>query len=265
MRGLLDGDEAIFKAAVIKQEDVDWDNEDGDVITRPPTLREAKRSLVNIVEAWLRAADCDELTFVVSPPARGLFRRGLAPTYKSGRGEKPEHYAELEAWAIDRWGGVWFPGLEADDTMGHLSGPGRTIISSDKDMKTVPGRLYVPKSGKVGVISPDRADYQWMYQTLIGDTTDGFSGCTGCGDKGAREILDRHAHMRDWWPEVVARYRVPKVGRYASFPSQCERDALVQAQLARILRPNEYDPKTGAVAYACGPHPITFNAHELAR
>lgn len=264
MRGLLDGDEAIFKAAVIQKEDVDWESEDGSV-SRPPTLREAKQTLVSMVDSWLRAAECDSMTFVISPPTRGLFRRGLFPTYKSGRGEKPEHYAALEAWAIERFEAVWYPGLEADDTMGVLSGKGTTIISSDKDMKTVPGRLYVPKSGKVGTISPERADWQWMYQTLMGDSTDGFAGCTGCGPKGAETLLDRFSTMRDWWPEVVARYRQPKTGKYRDFPAQDEADALTQAQLARILRPNEYDPKGGGVFYRCGPHDISFNAHTLAR
>ncbi len=140
MIGLLDGDEAIFKAAVIQVEETDWDSEEGSV-SRPPTLREAKRTLVSMVDSWLKAAECDELTFVVSPPTRGLFRRGMAPDYKSGRAEKPEHYKDLEAWAMDRWSAVWYPGLEADDTMGFLAGKGTTIISSDKDMKTVPGRL----------------------------------------------------------------------------------------------------------------------------
>jgi len=265
VKGLLDGDEAIYKAAVIKKEDVDWDSEDGAAVSRPPTLKEAKRTLVDMVGSWLHAAGCDKLTFVISPPTRGLFRRGLFPSYKSGRSEKPEHYAALEAWAIERFEAIWYPGLEADDTMGVLAGKGTTIISSDKDMKTIPGRLYVPKSGKVGTISPERADWQWMYQTLMGDSTDGFSGCTGCGPKGAEALLDRFTTMRDWWPEVVARYRMPKTGKAKDFPRQDETDALIQAQLARILRPNEYDPATGEVSYRCGPHDISFNAHAIAK
>lgn len=262
MKALFDGDEAIFKAAVIKQEDVDWDT--GETTLSPPTLKQAKRTLVNLVEAWCRRADCDDMTFVVSPPVRGLFRRGMAPYYKSGRAEKPEHYSELEAWAIERWDAVWHKGLEADDTMGILAGKDTTIISSDKDMKTVPGRLYVPKADKVFTITPERGDHWWMMQTLMGDSTDGFDGCIGCGPKGAEELLYGGSSMRDWWPIVEDKFAAQKTGKYRAI-TQTRADALLQAKLSRILRPNEFDPATGEVRYAVGHHKVSFNAYVLAK
>jgi len=262
--GLLDGDEAIYKACVIPVEEIDWDSEDGDGFTkRPPTLKEAKRCLVDLVEAWLAKAGCDELTFIISPPERGLFRRGLFPTYKSGRSAKPECYAELEAWAVKRWKGVWYRGLEADDTMGVLAGPGTTIISTDKDMMTIPGRLYRPKHDKVMTITQDRADHWWMTQTLTGDTTDGFDGCVGCGAVGAETVLLGGSGMRHWWPEVVRRFEQPKTGKYRGVV-QTHQDALIQAQLSRILRPGEFNPDTGDVSYRIGKHEIKFNAYVLA-
>lgn len=264
MIGLFDGDEAIFKAAVIKQETINWDDEDGEATTAPPTLKQAKRTLVNLVDAWLAAANCDDITFVISPPERGLFRRGFAADYKNGRAPKPEHYAELEAWAIKRWSAVWYPGLEADDTMGILAGKGKTIISSDKDMKTVPGRLHVPKSGKTMTITPDRADHWWMMQTLMGDSTDGFAGCVGCGPTGAENVLLGGASMRDWWPLVEDKFAAQKTGKYRLI-TQTRADALQQAKLSRILRPGEFDKDSGGVQYRVGHHKVSFNAYALAR
>ncbi|MDM0006460.1 hypothetical protein QTI51_09530 [Variovorax sp. J22G73] len=262
MRALLDGDEFIYKACVSKVEEVNWDTGESESVL--PTLRQAKRKLVDTVDYWVRTTEADQMVFVVSPPERGLFRRGLFPGYKSGRNEKPEIYSELEAWAIDRWDGKWYPGLEADDTMGVLAGKGTIIVSSDKDMKTVPGRLAIPKSGKFMTITQDRADHWWMMQTLMGDSTDGFAGCIGCGPKGAEEVLLNGTNMAEWWPEVERRFELPKTPKYRDFP-QSAKDALTQAQLSRILRPNEYDPKGGGVFYRIGKHDISFNAHTLAR
>ncbi|KAF1049340.1 hypothetical protein [Xylophilus sp.] len=259
---LIDGDEAIYKACVIKREEVDWDS--GECATRLPTLEEAQETLVSLVESWRDSAGAVDLTFVVSPPERGLFRRGLFPAYKSGRGEKPVIYAGLEAWAIERWDAVWYRGLEADDTLGVLAGKGAVICSSDKDMKTIPGRLYSPKAGRSVTITPDRADHWWMTQTLMGDSTDGFAGCIGCGPKGAEDTLLGGSRMSEWWPEVVRRFERPKAGKHRDV-AQTAQDALVQAQLSRILRPGEYDPSTGDVRYRVAHHRIEFNAHDIAR
>ena len=82
------------------------------------------------------------------------------------------------------------PRLEADDCMGILSThktlvPGeRIIVSNDKDMQTIPGLLFNPaKDKKPRRISELEADRFFMYQTLVGDTTDGYPGCYGIGPK----------------------------------------------------------------------------------
>jgi 5'-3' exonuclease len=200
---------------------------------------------------------------VLSPRDRKLFRRGLYPAYKGERGEKPAHFWQLDDYLREQHPCVAYPGLEADDTMGLLSGPGQIIVSSDKDMKTVPGPLYNPGKKTKGVISQSRADWQWMYQTLMGDSTDGFGGCLGCGPTNAEAVLDEATSLGGWWPLVVERFKKPKTKRYADQP-QSMADAFLMAKLARILRPGEYDPATGEVRYAIHKLPITFNAHDLA-
>lgn len=258
---LIDGDELIFKACAGTNEEVDWDT--GDIAKVSFTFKEARAAVERMLEAWVDAAGADDYLVVLSPRDRKLFRRGLYPAYKGERGEKPDHFWKLDAFVRDNHESLDYPGLEADDTMGLLSGPGQIIVSSDKDMKTVPGPLYNPGKKQKGVISQARADWQWMYQTLMGDSTDGFGGCTGCGPTGAEALLADATTVDAWWPLVLERFLKPKTKRYADFP-QGERDAVLMAQLARILRPGEYDPKTGDVSYRIARRLITFNAHHLA-
>jgi hypothetical protein len=93
--------------------------------------------------------------------------------------------------------------------------------------------------------------------------TDGFGGCIGCGPAGAETLLAEANSLDGWWPLVVDRFCKPKTKRYAAFP-QDTRDAYLQAKLARILRPGEYDPRTGTVSYVLAGRAINFNAHDLA-
>lgn len=269
MHALLDGDEAIFKAAVVTEDDVDWDDVGGGAIRRAATFEECRRALDNIVRGWCNAVLADfefqDFTFVLSPANRLLFRRGMDPTYKSGRSDKPEHYWALEAYAREAYPCVEMPGLEADDVMGVLQGPGKIIVSQDKDMKTVPGDLYITSKQLKTKITRERADWWWMMQTLMGDSTDGFPGCTGCGPKTAEKILAEGSTLREWWPDIERQYQLPKSGRVRHLPPQTASDALLQAKLSRILRPGEYDPKTGDVFYTVAHHNVRFNAHDLAQ
>lgn len=260
---LIDGDEAIYKATVIKVEDTDWEAET--ITSRPPTFEEACEALGRIVDAWVQAVDADEYVFCLSPKERGLFRRGIYPDYKQARGEKPEQYKPLEEWCHENLPVVWYPGLEADDVMGVLSGEGKVICSNDKDMKTVPGRLYITGKQQLVTITPSRADWQWMYQTLMGDSTDGFGGCIGCGPKTAEKILDDCTNLRSMVHEAVRLYEAPKKGKYKDVV-QTAQDFRIQTALARILRPSDYNPTTGDVRYAIpGQKDISFNARSFAQ
>lgn len=262
---LIDGDEAIYKATVIKVEDTDWEAET--ICDRPPTFEEALAAFDRIVTAWTDAAGCDSAILCLSPRERGLFRRGIYPQYKGARGEKPEQYKPLEDWLHENRSEeiVWHPGLEADDVMGFMSGLGFVIVSNDKDMKTVPGKLYITGKQQLVTITPSRADWQWMYQTLMGDSTDGFNGCLGCGPKTAEKVLDEcQGSLHDMVRAGVEQYTAPKKGKYRDV-TQTPGDFRQQAVLARILRPSDYNPETGDVHYAIpGLKDISFNARDKA-
>lgn len=257
---LIDGDEAILKACVIGVEDPFAD--EGEESRLPPTLDDAKRTLRRMVEGWAEKVRADDLILCLSPDDRKLYRRGIYPAYKGGRGEKPAHFWELVAWAKARWEFEIIPGLEADDVMGLLSGEDRVIVSSDKDMKTVPGRLYNPKTDTTSLITPARADWQWMHQTLTGDTTDGYAGCIGIGPKTATEILDCATSIAGWWPAVVQTFETPKRGKYRDI-RQTRKDAFIQAALARILRPGDY--QDGVIRFRAGATEFNFNVSDLIR
>jgi DNA polymerase I len=134
--------------------------------------------------------------------------------------------------------------LEADDVMGILmtdpdTGYENILYSQDKDLLTIQGLHLNLTDNIIYEITEQEADRMWMFQTLVGDTADGFKGCSGSGKKDAEKILalvdektKGKASLADYWKAVVARYT--KAG-------YSKEDAIIQARLARILRASDYD------------------------
>lgn len=115
----------------------------------------------------------------------------------------------------------------------------KCVWSFDKDFKTIPCKFAKGSpDGKItkSVIGKDAADWWFMYQTLIGDVTDGYTGCKGIGDKKARKLLGAigEKQLSEMWKIVVDTYE--KAGLTAE-------DALTNARMARILRAEDYDFK----------------------
>jgi hypothetical protein len=172
----------------------------------------------------------------------GNFRKAILPTYKGNRAstKRPLVLRAIREWMIEDLGAYFRPGLEGDDCMGILAtvkgGGERVIVSIDKDMKTVPGLFCRdPSTSGIIEISEAEADYWHLFQTLTGDTTDGYSGCPGIGPKKAEAILspwDAEVDIPTMWKQVVKTYE--KAGL-------SEAEALVQARVARILRASDYD------------------------
>jgi DNA polymerase-1 len=104
----------------------------------------------------------------------------------------------------------------------------KIIISEDKDMLTIPGKLY--RGGELLTIAPDQAQYYHMFQTLTGDPTDGYAGCPGIGPKTAEKILQGAPEA--YWGVVLQAYE--KAGLTAD-------DALLNARMAYILQHHNYN------------------------
>ena len=119
--------------------------------------------------------------------------------------------------------------LEADDAMGIYATehPGNIIVSPDKDMRQIPGKLYNLETTQ-DITAEEGA--QWHYiQTLAGDQTDGYSGVPGIGVKRAETLFNKEGYS---WATVVKAF---------TDKGLTEDDALLNARLARILTIDDYD------------------------
>jgi DNA polymerase-1 len=169
------------------------------------------------------------------------WRMSVLHTYKRQRANvrKPLVLKPIRQWMLDKLQAAMRPTLEGDDVMGiyatwvGLKGD-KIIVSIDKDMKTIPGLYLRTLDDDVEQITEDEADYFHMYQTLMGDATDGYSGLPGVGPKKAMAILEE-VPPSECWAAVVAAYAAKGLG---------EQEALTQARVARILRASDYDFKT---------------------
>jgi DNA polymerase-1 len=115
----------------------------------------------------------------------------------------------------------------------------KELTDLDKDFKTIPCKFHragVAGKDKSEKITPEVADWWFMYQTLIGDRVDGYEGCKGIGDKTARKILGEAGEktLAEMWQLVVETYKSKGFS---------EKDALKNARMARILRAEDYDFK----------------------
>lgn len=174
------------------------------------------------------------------------FRCDCYPQYKQKRlaVRRPATLETVKAFYAKRYETYQRSRLEADDCMGILAThetlvPGeKIIVSADKDMKTIPGLLFNPRSNKrkPTLISELEADRYFMEQTLTGDSTDGYPGCRGVGEKSPFVAAVREAkNLQAMWHVVV--------GAYLSHGLSPE-DALAQARCARILRASDWDFQT---------------------
>jgi DNA polymerase-1 len=228
---LVDADVPLYKAAFASEVETDWGN---DVWTLHGNMAQAKEIFNQEIDD-IRAAFPPDSHVVLCLSDSSNFRKGLMSTYKDNRKNvrKPLLLKALRAWVDDMDEAVCSPTLEADDILGLLSHlPGHIMVSIDKDLKTVPGQHYNPSFPDDGVytVTPDEAHYNHMYQTLCGDSTDGYKGCPGVGPVAAAKLLD--VPVDNMWAAVQLAFSKKGINR-------C--DALVQARLARILRGDEHD------------------------
>lgn len=193
-----------------------------------------------------REAGCGRLVLCVG--SRQNWRKRLEPSYKANRigRKKPLGYWALIEHLRKEHDVREHDWLEADDVIGLLhTGPEfkafgveTIVISNDKDFLQLPGKLYDfhDPSPRVREISRDEADLNHLVRALAGDTSDGYKGARGVGEKGAMDAFARknpHESIED-----VALRTFLEAGHDKAY-------AELQCQLARVLRHGEYDPETG--------------------
>ena len=250
---LIDADILVYEAAHLAQKDgLDWD---GDGFASPEaSFPEARNILEAAFEGIVQATEADTMILALTDSRREInFRRGVWPAYKAhrdptkdGKGkDRPILFSALRQFMRDNYVVKQKPGIEGDDTLGIMATMGIecTIASVDKDLDTVPGLHYNWRKSDQGVyeVTPAEAVYNHMYQTLCGDSTDGFPGCPTIGPKRAKVVLEGALEGYEDWPKPAAMWR-EVVEAYAK-KDLTEDDAIVQARCAFILQSSHWDFK----------------------
>jgi 5'-3' exonuclease len=233
---LIDADILAYQAAAGAEQPIKWDD---DLWTLHASEEEAQAKFHDMVNGLMDKCEADRFVLVFSDSAN--WRKDVLPTYKSNRAgtRKPMVLRAIREWAMASYTFQMRPTLEGDDLIGIMA-TGNQIIkgdkiicSLDKDFKTIPGRHYNFGRDEFFKIDEEQAAYWHMIQTLTGDSTDGYTGCPGCGPKTAEKILAPLV-PDDYWQAVVKAY---------SAAGLSEEEALVQARVARICRASDYDFK----------------------
>ena len=225
MKLLIDADFIVYKACAAAESEVDFGD---DVILVTSNFSDAlsatNRELTKIKN---KLGSFSSMILFFSDSEN--FRKKILPEYKGHRNrKKPCGYKRIINQLKTEYKVIIKPTLEADDSMGIYATkyPGNMIVSPDKDMKQIPGRLY--NFDDTFTITHEEGGKWHLIQTLAGDQTDGYGGVSGIGVKRAVSLFEDKGYS---WQTVIE-----------AFDNDIE-DALVNARLARILTVDDYDFK----------------------
>ena len=265
---LIDGDVIAYQVAATNQTDIDWGDETTSTVL---TEEQAKAQVDHEVARLLELLEADEAILCLTDGVN--FRMEVLPSYKSNRKDvvRPLLLPAMRKHILDNHKSYLRPTLEGDDCMGILATHptlikgDKVIVSIDKDMKTIPTKVYNPNHDEDGIvdISEEEANWWHLFQTITGDTTDGYKGCPNAGKVKAIDILANPYLLipyeyefskgakagttetrwtkeptDDVWKAIVSLYEQQGL---------TEDDALAQARVARILRSCDFDFKTKQV------------------
>lgn len=234
---LLDADMLVFRACAACETPIDWDIDCTTLhcehAAAEAVIDETVLTYVDRVLNHLKHEGNYEIVMCFSDSEN--FRKKILPTYKMNRAgkRKPLGYYKVVEWVKENYKCCQKPTLEADDCIGilaTLNPDNHIIISGDKDFKTIRGRFYDFIRDTFYETTEEEANYNHLFQTLVGDVADNYKGCPSIGAVTAKKILDK----APTWEAVVEQF-VKK--------NLTEDDALVQARIARILRAEDYDFK----------------------
>lgn len=212
---------------------------------------QAYTQVIHVIEEMTETVRCETALVCLSDSSSNCFRKNLYPPYKENRKGKRrpallEPLRQMVLSSEEWYGKLAIKNLEADDVCGITTGimkdQGRraVVVSYDKDLMTVPGKVWDPKPTKGGRqreivdVTEEDADRAFFKQTLTGDTADNYPGCPGIGPVKADAALDNCYSQLDMWEAVVECFESKGL---------TEEDALVQARLSRILRKSDWDAK----------------------
>ena len=226
MKLLIDADFIVYKACAAAESEVDFGN---DVILVTSNFSDAynatKRELTKLENKF---GSFSSMILFFSDSEN--FRKKILPEYKGHRNrKKPCGYKRVIEALKKEYKVIIKPTLEADDTMGIYATkyPGNMIVSPDKDMKQIPGKLY--NFEETFTITPEEGAKWHLIQSMAGDQTDGYKGLEGVGVKRAEALFKEKGYS---WKTVVDAFKEK---------GYTQLTALVNARLARILTSDDYD------------------------
>lgn len=234
-----------FRTCSSLEHEIEWDE---DIWSLHVDLNEAIAAFQDTMEHYIeRALSLDEcelgtrVKVIYCFSSSNNFRKNLLQTYKLNRvgKRKPVAYWALKQWVLDNCETAEMKYLEADDVISILATgkyKGKAIVlSGDKDMKSIPTKIYDFIHDELHCVSTEEADVFHLKQTLIGDTADNYSGCPKIGEKRADKLFEEYGAT---WDTVLYAFAKEDID---------SEEALVQARVAYILRSGDYDEKTGKV------------------
>ena len=227
MKLFIDADFITYKACAGCEDEIDF-GDDVIVVTSKfsDVMRTIRYELSKIKQEFMW--DNPEIVLFFSDSKN--FRKKIFPDYKGHRNrKKPCGYKRAIEALKDDYEVVILPTLEADDALGIYATqqPGNIIVSPDKDMRQIPGRLYDLK--ETVLITPEEGEKWHLIQTLAGDQTDGYAGVPGFGVKTAVKFFETNGYN---WETIVKAFKSKGMS---------EDEALVNARLAKILQVSNYD------------------------
>ena len=228
MRLLIDADFIVYKCCAACETEIDYGE---DVIFVTSNFSDAYNAVKREIQQIQDVFGSFSKPILFFSDSKN-FRKKISPDYKGHRNrKKPCGYKRVIRNLKIEYDVCIMPELEADDAMGIYATKltGNIIVSPDKDMRQIPGKLY--NLNDTTTITPEEGARWHLIQTLAGDQTDGYSGVPGIGVKRAETLFNKEGYS---WQTVVKAFEDKGL---------TEDDALLNARLARILTVEDYDSK----------------------
>lgn len=233
MKLLIDGDWVCYSVACAVETKNPFDETAEPIID----IGLGRTIIENKIENCIDRLDADLVEVHFSCKREDNWRRDLVPSYKMNRAGKEAPAALLPLIAHTK---AIYPHfteerLEADDTIGmaSTSQKGTCIVSIDKDFLTIPTNIYNPMKDILKKQTRVNAFKSFIYQVIIGDSSDGFKGIPNAGPKKALAFIAKHSNnLSNIWEPLVELAEKHEVD---------EEYLLTQARMAHILQDGDYN------------------------
>lgn len=169
-RALIDGDIIAYRAAAVADKE-SWGIS---------SLSLLYANVDSMMEAISHYVDQGETIVCLSSSTN--FRKVLYSDYKANRKTaKPKLLSHAISYLHKEYGGSSIKGYEADDMIAMLMTNGDVCVSLDKDMMQLRGTHFNFVKNRFTTVSNKEAINNFIYQMIVGDTTDNVKGLVGRG------------------------------------------------------------------------------------